>query len=518
MGRFQIFETVAMTMSNGQPPPGGGKSYSDKLRTNVNYNQRLKRNVLEISLEKTEDDADLNVGENNMERVMSSLGIDMNLVVGFQTKYRGKFIIMSVWFEPSVNLDRFCKDEKIKVTKGVTTGYIRPAGRPEVVVTVTGLDFKTPDHFVIEYLNKFGNVVNQQPIYCKGKEGFMKDKYNGIRKYQVDFTKSSRQMGSYHFLDGEIVRISYRGNTETCGRCHQVAKNCPGGGKKKECRERGGQYMHISEHMKELWGAIDFVPAGFELPAMEVEDQEKAHGGDVDILETEIFEKKVERQTPQDKDIEKYEGVTISNFPTYLSEAEVLTFLLEKGLPKDIDNRIVQLTRTERNMKVIINEALKPETVQTLLKNIHFHETSEKFWNVPLYCKAIRTLTPVKPVAAPEFIQEQPVETEQVTAQTNPSKEGEVEVKNTIPGMPESDYKKAEQLMKKKKQKESKKLKTLTVEDFDFGNTQVPRTPKKSLSFTDIQGVFDQSKRKTVSPVDSEKPKKLKSTPVKNNQ
>ena len=56
------------------------------------------------------------------------------------------------------------------------------------------------------------------------------------------------------------------------------------------------------------------------------------------------------------------------------------------------------------------------------------------------------------------------------------------------------------------------------MEDFDFGNTQVPRTPKKSLSFTDIQGVFDQSKRKTVSPVNSEKPKKLKSTPVKNNQ
>ena len=43
---------MAMAMSNGQPPPGGGESYSDKLRTNVNFNQRLKRNVLEISLEK----------------------------------------------------------------------------------------------------------------------------------------------------------------------------------------------------------------------------------------------------------------------------------------------------------------------------------------------------------------------------------------------------------------------------------------------------------------------------------
>ena len=119
----------------------------------------------------------------------------------------------------------------------MSTGFIRKAGRPEVVVTVSGLDFNTPDQFVIEYLNKFGNVLNKQPIYCKGTEGFMMNKYNGTRKYLVDFSQSIMYMGSYHFLDGEVVKISYRGNVETCGRCHKSAKKCPGGGKKKECRE-----------------------------------------------------------------------------------------------------------------------------------------------------------------------------------------------------------------------------------------------------------------------------------------
>ena len=55
--------------------PGGGhvsnsrtgNSYSEKLKANVNYNQRLKRNILEISLEKTEDNADLNVGSECLE-------------------------------------------------------------------------------------------------------------------------------------------------------------------------------------------------------------------------------------------------------------------------------------------------------------------------------------------------------------------------------------------------------------------------------------------------------------------
>ena len=95
--------------------PGGGhgsdsktgNSYSEKLKANVNYNQRLKRNILEISLEKLEENANLNVGSECFERVMNSLGIDLNSVMGFQTKHRGNFIIMSVWFEQSVNLDRF---------------------------------------------------------------------------------------------------------------------------------------------------------------------------------------------------------------------------------------------------------------------------------------------------------------------------------------------------------------------------------------------------------------------------
>ena len=75
-------------MAEDKPPdPGGqGRSYSDRLKTNVNYNQRLRRNVLEISLEKTDDEADLNVGDECLERVMKSIGIDLSLVVGFQTK------------------------------------------------------------------------------------------------------------------------------------------------------------------------------------------------------------------------------------------------------------------------------------------------------------------------------------------------------------------------------------------------------------------------------------------------
>ena len=412
--------------------PGGGpvRTYSEKLKTNVSYSHRLKRNILEISLEKIEDEADLNVGDECLERVMRSIGIDMSLVMGFQTKYRGKFSIMSVWFDPSVNLDRFCKEEKIRVTKGVCTGYIRKAGSPEVVVTISSLDFDTPDQFVIEYLNKFGKVINKQPIYCKGTEGFMKDKFNGTRKYLVDFSQSIRYMGSYHFLDGEVVRVSYRGNVETCGHCHKSSSKCPGGAKKKVCKESGGQFIHISDHMRQLWSEIDFLPTGFELPAVEEEGNED---GEVSILDAQYFHKKVDKPPKEKGNLQKYDGIIIKNFPLNLSESDILSFLFEKGLPKNTDMNFIDMTKTERNIKVAINGSLEWETVSELLDNIDFHESQLKFWDVPLYCKPIRNLTPAKPNNSL---------TEDKSTNSQP--------RNTIPGMPESELRKAELAVKRK--------------------------------------------------------------------
>ena len=150
----------------------------------------------------------------------------------------------------------------------------------------------------------------------------MKDKFNGTRKYQVDFSQSLRYMGSYHYLDGEVVRVSYRGNVETCVNCHKAARRCPGGGKKKECKQAGGEFVHISDHMKHLWTEIDFSPTGFELPEMATEDDV---GCDLPILDAESFVNKVERPVRQQEHMQKYEGIMIKNFP--LKSSLLLLFL-----------------------------------------------------------------------------------------------------------------------------------------------------------------------------------------------
>ena len=229
-----------------QPPDGGGQdrggggskgaestqpktSYSDRLKTNVRYDQRLKRNVLEITLEKTDPSVDIDVDEDGIGRIFKSLGMDIvSQVQGYQVKYMGKISILSAWMAAGISLERFCKDVSIKVSNSVTTGMIRPAGKKDVMVSIVGLDFNTPDSFLVDYLNKFGHVLNTVAIYSKFEKGLFKGKFNGERKFQVDFSKSSKQMGTFHLIDGNKVRVFYRGNRKTCGRCHKSADDWPG--------------------------------------------------------------------------------------------------------------------------------------------------------------------------------------------------------------------------------------------------------------------------------------------------
>ena len=70
--------------------------------------------------------------------------------------------------------------------------------------------------------------------------------------------------------------------------------------------------------------------------------------------------------------------------------------MFEKGLPQGFDISKLHFIKSERNIKVTINNSLDWMSVNSLLKNIHYHESQQKFWEVPLYCKPIRNLIPVK--------------------------------------------------------------------------------------------------------------------------
>ena len=403
-------------MGDTDVPPGGGHrdkgggdahhkeaqdnkmSYSDRLKTNVRYDQRLKRNVLEITLEKTETNANIDeVDPDAIARVLKTLGIDIaSQTQGYQVHFKGKISIISVWMAAGINLDRFCKEVNIKVARGVMTGMIRPAGKTDVTVKVDGLDFNTPDNFVIDYLNKFGIVKSNVVVYSKYDTGPFKGKFSGERKFQVDFSKAQRQMGTFHIIDGSKVRVFYRGNRKTCGRCHKLANECPGEAIARNCAAGGGARVFLSDHMKALWNDIGFVPTSFELDESDkIETDTDQAVKDAPIISETSFPPKNVHHEPSNRDIELSDGVIIKNIPSQLEDNAIINFLRNYGMPFGHEVEHISINREGKNIKVTIEE-LSPTDVKTMFKSIHFHEAKIKFFGVPLYCTAIRNMTPKK--------------------------------------------------------------------------------------------------------------------------
>ena len=467
-------------MSGATVPPDKGTeplgnqqkpSYSERVKSNVRYDQRLKRNVLEITLEKTNDDAFFEVSQDDVARICKTLGIDISAQVdGYIIKFLGKISVICVWMAAGLNLERFCKDVSLKVGDGIVTSMIRPAGKKDVTVNIVGLDFNTPDAFVIDYLNKFGTVVSNNVIYAKFETGPFAGKYNGERKYQVDFSKSRLQMGNYHIIDGNKVRIFYRGNGKTCARCHKLAKNCPGGALAKNCTIAGGEKIMLSDHMKWLWNQVGFIPVNFELDDEDKMDDDVQQAEKDIMLENNpnVLQTRPKTQEPTDRDIDKSDGITIRNIPRTLEDKDICDFLMVHGLPEDHDIVNLRINRGERNTWVLI-EGLNPSDVRKIYSEIHFHETKQKFFQVPLYCKPLRNTSPIKPAdSSPSARADGSPSLE--SSKVDPKVAVVVEVveaspKPVIPGLPESVRIKSKK--NKNNKNKPKKRKAKNVEEKD---------------------------------------------------
>ena len=400
----------------GPPEPGGGPgrgddltkkalSYAERAKMNIKFDHRLKRNVLEIEVEKTDREDEINLDQESIAKLLVTLGMDINLhVEGYQVSY-GKISRIAVWCKEGIDLEKFCRDESIEVSRGVSTKSIRPSGRKDVTVTVSGLDFNTPDTFVQEYLTKFGGkMVSNSVIYGRHGEGPFKGKANGDRRYQVDFSGSSMSMGTYHYLDGARIRVYFRGNIKTCGRCHQSAQSCLGGGLARSCQSEGGQRVDLFEHMRTLWASIGFNPTNFQLPEKEVDDTEGADNpstaslkGDQEILDAVYFKKKVEHPKLSQEEKDKITAVKVTNFPPEIKEEEILKFLQET-VERSITEDIMKVTeRNERSCQVTLESGSNRDILFKAAEILDYKKTREIiFPGRPLYVRLQRTLTPEK--------------------------------------------------------------------------------------------------------------------------
>ena len=142
----------------------------------------------------------------------------------------------------------------------------------------------------------------------------------------------------------------------------------------------------------------------------------------------------------------------------------------------------LRINKGQRNTRFFI-DCLSSETVRTMFSSIHFHETKQKFHDVPLYCSALRKMTPVKQketlettanassktadnVASPVKVasidssakstaKESTSKPEKVTHQDQP--------KQIIPVLPEEDRLKSKKKKRKKKCTEKKEKENISI-------------------------------------------------------
>ena len=118
---------MSMMAKNNIDPGGGSKttpSYAKSVKQRT-Y-QKLNRNVLEVSIEKINEEVTLNLKGDQVAQVCEVVGIRVgDETEGYQVKYRGKVITLSVWAKPAVYLERFVTDLPRVFTSDLTITIAR---------------------------------------------------------------------------------------------------------------------------------------------------------------------------------------------------------------------------------------------------------------------------------------------------------------------------------------------------------------------------------------------------------
>jgi hypothetical protein len=237
-------------------PGSGAPTYSSI--TSINTSARDNKNLLEVRLERQEGST-FNLSMVETENLLRRLNIDSSHLIGASACPEGRPVVL-ITLHPSVDITRFLyKNESYVVKEGVRTTIIRPEGKKEKVVKITGLHPNTKDQAVVKYLSAHGTVSTVDKIIhhvFPGEPGssLLAGKLNGNRSYMVDLKVP---MGSYHIIDGEKVSVRYSGQEWTCARCHQFKRDCPGSAVARECT---ADRILLSAHMAQHWQKIGYSP------------------------------------------------------------------------------------------------------------------------------------------------------------------------------------------------------------------------------------------------------------------
>ena len=130
-------------LGGGGPDGSGGSVGSTRSSyvgiASLNTSVRDNKNLLEIRLDRSDFSVSFNLSQVERDHLLTRLGIDSSHFLGISCCPEGKGVIY-VTLHPTVNIQRFLnRSECFELKQGIRTGIIRPAGKKEQSVTISGL-------------------------------------------------------------------------------------------------------------------------------------------------------------------------------------------------------------------------------------------------------------------------------------------------------------------------------------------------------------------------------------------
>ena len=370
----------------------GHNSWAEMLSSTLTNNS-WNKNVLECVLEKDERGS-FYVSEKDCARMMQKVGLDIRPGIHVETVQicpNGRGIIL-ITLKKEVQIDQFCRYDIFDVTStGIRVVNIKPSGKREVIVNIKNIHPNTMDDSVVDYLNKFGEVVSKKVVYGLYGEGPLKGFKNGDRAFKMEI-KPGVNIGTYHVLDGQKVTLKYPGQLQTCARCHQTAKSCLGRGMAKRCEEAKGEKVEFGDYIRNLWNQIGYSPRNGATPT-EVDSQETDEGY------TQQEGGKFTPKKASTDNSDKFAGVSIKYFPKEVDHSQIVDLLVESGLPTNNMQDIDIKTNGSVSIRSLENEACLA-MIKALHNKLHFGRK--------LFCNGIIPCTPEKTLVDTESTESSP--------------------------------------------------------------------------------------------------------------
>ena len=257
-----------------------------------------------------------------------------------------RYSVKEVYFNSDHDLKKYDRSPFVYKGHMISIGNNVELNR-QSKVTFLNVPRDIPDEEIIHFCNHFGQVKDETVYYGKHHGGKLNGLYNGSR--WIDMVVDTRKtMVNYVWWEGPLpdsgssrITVTYgAGKGYQCGHCLQSSRQgCPGGGKAKVCREKGGPRASAIDYMKKLEDLC-----GYKTLKDKYLDSKSSN----------------ENETDKTGDAAENKSTAISNEETVsLTEQNIELKKSVDDLKKSLSNQINNAEKYENKMKVLRTSILK---------------------------------------------------------------------------------------------------------------------------------------------------------------